>query len=259
MFDHFLEGDMSQHHVDQRPHILFIDDDEGLRTHVVQYLSEQGFMVTVKSDGSSVEAVLNESRIDLIILDVMLPGEDGLSICRRLSEAGAPPVIMLSAMGDEVDRIVGLEIGAADYLPKPCAPRELLARVRAVLRRNEHGRLAAMPKAFGGLSRLEIKFEGFRLDLVRRRLYAPNGTAIVLTNSEFCLIAVFLENPDIIMSRIELARQSGVGDPDDIDRAIDIQIGRLRRKLCSYSDFDPIETVRGYGYIFRSGPVGLRL
>jgi two-component system OmpR family response regulator len=190
------------------------------------------------------DAALGGAPIDLIVLDVMLPGEDGLSICRRLSDEGGPAIIMLSAMGGEIDRVLGLELGADDYLAKPCSPRELLARVRAVMRRQEEAR--------GGAPRRgkTYHFLGFSLDAPRRQLRAPNGTSILLTAGEFSLLSAFLDHPQRILSRdqlIELARGS---EADVFDRAVDVQISRLRRKLHSFVEQEIIRTYRGAGYLF---------
>src|SRR5258708_24926821 len=170
-------------------HILVVDDDSELRGQVVGYLREHGFQLHAAHDAASMEAALANAPIDLIVLDVMLPGEDGLSICRRLSEAGGPAIVMVSAMGDEVDRVLGLELGADDYLPKPCSPRELLARVRAVFRRLDEVR--------GGAPRRgkTYHFQGFVVDTLRRQLRAPNGTTILLTGGEFPLLIRVLGNP----------------------------------------------------------------
>jgi len=172
-----------------------------------------------------------------------MPGEDGLSICRRLAARNGPPVIMLSAMGEEVDRIVGLELGADDYLAKPCNPRELLARIRAVLRRREEGggRLSAD---------LGYSFAGFQLDMSRRQLKAPNGVLVLLTAGEFALLLAFLAHPNRVLSRDELLERARGGEADVFDRAIDVQISRLRRKLHACTERELILTYRGSGYMF---------
>ncbi len=225
------------------PQILVVDDDLELRAGIADYLGQHGYGVTQASDGPSMELALAAVPIDLIVLDLMLPGEDGLSICRRLAGEGGPAIIMLSAMGEEIDRILGLELGADDYLPKPCSPRELLARVRAVLRRREDSRKAGVPKG------KTYGFLGFRLDSVRRQLRAPDGVSILLTSGEFSLLSVFLESPQQILSRDQLIERARGGDADIFDRAIDVQISRLRRKLHACVAVEVIRTYRGAGYL----------
>jgi two-component system OmpR family response regulator len=190
------------------------------------------------------EDVLAAEPIDLIILDVMLPGEDGLSICRRLADEGGPAIVMVSAMGEEVDRVLGLELGADDYLPKPCSPRELLARVRAVFRRLDEVRGGAPRKG------RTYQFMGFIVDTLRRQLRAPNGTTILLTAGEFSLLSAFLENPQRILSRDQLLEHARGVQIDVFDRAVDVQISRLRRKLHACVDVEIIKTYRGAGYLF---------
>jgi two-component system OmpR family response regulator len=173
----------------------------------------------------------------------MLPGENGLSICRRVSGAGRPAIVILSAMGGEVDRVLGLELGADDYLPKPCSPRELLARVRAVMRRQDEASHSAPTRTQA------YQFLDFKVEVHRRKLRAPGGGAIQLTAGEFALLLTFLENPQRILSRDELLEHSRGGEPDVFDRAIDVQISRLRRKLHAYVDGEIIRTLRGVGYM----------
>ncbi len=225
-------------------HILVVDDDDALRGQVSHYLSEHGFVVHGAADARQMDTVLAGAPVDLVVLDLMLPGEDGLSICRRLSEGGGPAIIMLSAMGEEVDRILGLELGADDYLPKSASPRELLARVKAVLRRQEEVR--------GGAPRRGSAFHflGFVLDTVRRNLRAPNGTTILLTAGEYSLLRAFLDHPQRILPRDQLLDAARGEDADVFDRAIDVQISRLRRKLHAFSTGEIIKTHRGAGYLF---------
>jgi two-component system OmpR family response regulator len=226
------------------PQILVVDDDLDLRDRVSDYLTQHGYGVHGASDALSMEQALAAAPIDLIVLDVMLPGEDGLSICRRVADAGGPAIIMVSAMGEEIDRILGLELGADDYLAKPCSPRELLARVRAVLRRREDNRAGAPPKGKAYF------FLGFTLDGVRRSLRAPNGVSILLTAGEFSLLSVFLDNPQRILSRDQLIEKARGADADVFDRAVDVQISRLRRKLHDCAPQEIIKTYRGAGYMF---------
>jgi two-component system OmpR family response regulator len=226
--------------------ILVVDDDSDLREQVSGYLAEHGYEVIAAGDAKAMDEALAQGPVDLIILDVMLPGEGGLSICQRLTRNGGPAIIMVSAMGEEIDRVLGLELGADDYLPKPCSPRELLARVRAVLRRREERE--ARPGREGGGN--VYRFLGFTLDVVRRQLKSPNGSAILLTAGEFSLLSAFLEHPGRILSRDQLIDMARGGEPDVFDRAIDVQISRLRRKLKSDDDRDVIRTYRGAGYLF---------
>jgi len=225
-------------------HILVVDDDTQLREQMVGYLAEHGYLLHSAADAASMERMLAEAPIDLIVLDVMMPGEDGLSICRRLSQSGGPAIVMVSAMGEEVDRVLGLELGADDYLPKPCSPRELLARVRAVFRRLDEVRGGAPRKG------RTYQFMGFIVDTLRRQLRAPNGTTILLTAGEFSLLSAFLENPQRILSRDQLLEHARGIQIDVFDRAVDVQISRLRRKLHSCVDAEIIKTYRGAGYLF---------
>jgi two-component system OmpR family response regulator len=189
------------------------------------------------------ESAMARQAFDIIILDVMMPGEDGLSICRRLS-TGGPAILMMSALGDEVDRIIGLEVGADDYLPKPCNPRELLARVRALYRRRDGARGGA------GRPRGGYRFAGFMLDSVSHRLRDPHGVSVMLTRGEYALLSAFLERPGEVLSRDALLDQTHNDDPDTFDRAIDVQISRLRRKLSDSQAQELIRTIRGAGYKF---------
>jgi two-component system OmpR family response regulator len=223
--------------------ILIVDDDSGLREHTAAYLAEHGYEVRTAADGAEMQKVLDQADVQLVVLDVMLPGEDGLSICRKLREAGGPPVIMVSALGDDIDRILGLELGADDYVPKPCNPRELLARVRAVLRRRD-----GQGEERAGLGRT-YEFAGYRLDVVRRQLRAPNGVVVLLTAGEFSLLCAFLERPRRILSRDQLLDLARGGEAEVFDRAIDVQISRLRRKLVASSGEALIRTLRGAGYM----------
>jgi len=225
------------------PHILLVDDDAGLREQISAYLSQHSLTVLTADNAAQIDAILQAHPVQLIILDVMMPGEDGLSACRRLAESGGPPVIIMSAMGDEIDRIVGLELGADDYLAKPCSPRELLARIRSVLRRGEdRGRRDRASN--------DYEFAGYRLDVLRRQLRAPSGETVLLTEGEFGLLTAFLEAPGRILARDELIEHSKGSEADIYDRAIDVQVSRLRRKLGAGQDGDIIRTMRGSGYMF---------
>ena len=225
-------------------HVLVVDDDSQLREQVASYLAEHGFQVHAAADARSMDQILASAPIDLVVLDLMLPGEDGLSICRRLTADGGPAIIMVSAMGEEIDRVLGLELGADDYLPKPCSPRELLARVRAVFRRLEEVRGGAPRKGKA------YQFQGFVVDALRRQLKSPSGATILLTSGEFSLLSAFLDHPQRILSRDQLIEIARGHDADVFDRAVDVQISRLRRKLHACSDGEIIKTVRGAGYMF---------
>ncbi len=224
--------------------ILMVDDDPGIRDVVSDFLGKHGYKVSTAADAREMEQALARGAVDLIVLDIMLPGEDGLAVCRRIASSdGAPPIIMLSAMGEDTDRIVGLELGADDYLAKPCNPRELLARIRAVLRRAE-GRGGA--PGVGA----SCEFAGWALDLVRRELRSPQGVVVNLSSGEFSLLRVFVERPQRVLTRDQLLELARGPDSEAFDRAIDVQISRLRRKLDDGGGQDLIRTIRNEGYMF---------
>lgn len=222
--------------------LLVVDDDPALRRLTRDFLAGQGYTVHEAKDATSMRRVLSETAVDILILDIMMPGEDGLSITRGLAGQSALGIIMVSARSSEADRITGLETGADDYLPKPASPNELLARIRALQRR----RLPGSPTRRSG----DYAFENWRLDPIRRLLRDPAGTIIGLSEGEFSLLLAFVENPATILSRdalLDLARGS---DFDGYDRAIDTQVSRLRRKLSARISGDIIRTIRNEGYIF---------
>ena len=224
------------------PRVLVVDDDDGLREQICRYLGDNGFETAAAANAAAMDRALAARGFDAVVLDVMMPGEDGLSVCRRLSQAKGPAILFMSALGAELDRILGLELGADDYLAKPCSPRELLARLRAVLRRRADGaQQSRRTTAYG--------FEGYRLDLARRELTSPAGAMVALTAGEFSLLLTFLEHPRTPLSRERLSELSGVGG-DAIERAVDVQVFRLRRKL-GFSR-DVIRTLRGAGYLFHA-------
>ena len=226
------------------PQIVLVDDDPGIRDVISEFLTRHGFQVEAVPDGAGLGRALAKGKPDLVVLDVMLPGEDGLSLCRKLASADGPPVIILSAMGDDTDRIVGLELGADDYLPKPCNPRELLARIKAVLRRRNETR------SDGALS-ADCEFAGWRLDLVKRELRSPDGVMVNLSSGEFSLLRALVERPQRILTRDQLLDFARGPDSDAYDRAIDVQISRLRRKLDDgRGGADLIRTIRNEGYVF---------
>lgn len=226
-----------------RGRILVVDDDEGLRELLVRYLSDNGYEAAGVGDGQAMKRHLSSHLVDLLLLDVMLPGEDGLTLARGLGSRGGPPIIMLSARGEEVDRIVGLEVGADDYLPKPFSHRELLARVAAVLRRRQ-------PAAASGRLR---RFGPFEVDLDAHRLMR-NGEEIELSGAEFALLKVLVENPDRVFSRDALVELLKGYERAPFDRMVDVRVTRLRRKI----EPDPahpvyLRTVWGEGYLFSPG------
>ncbi len=220
--------------------LALVDDDEALRCEIAEYLRSHGFVVLDAPDVAGLESFLARHPVHLIILDLMLPGEDGLSACKRLSHGKGPPILMLSAMADDVDRILGLELGADDYLGKPVNPRELLARIRAMLRRR------SLPDA---APQQGYMFAGFRLELARRRLTAPDRSTIMLTPGEFSLLTALLQNPARVLSRDQLLDHARGEGAEVFDRAIDVQISRLRRKLQGASGGEVIRTHRGLGYM----------
>jgi two-component system OmpR family response regulator len=224
--------------------ILVVDDDPDLRKLIGDFLVGHGYRVEVAENAAAMRVSLAKQRPDLVILDVMMPGEDGLSAARRLITEGGPPVIMLSALGSDTDRIIGLEVGADDYLPKPCNPRELLARVRAVLRR----RAAPAPEG-APTDSARYEFAGWRLDLMRRELRDPAGTFINLSDGEFALLRTFVEHPQRVLSRDQLIDITRGRNIEVYDRAIDSQISRLRRKLNERVEAELIRTVRNEGYM----------
>ena len=226
--------------------ILIIDDDARLRELLLRYLGEQGFSVKAVGDGSALDKALLLNRYHLLVLDLMLPDEDGLAILRRLRAAGENvPVILLTARGDEIDRIIGLEMGADDYLPKPFNPRELVARIQAVLRRKGTQAIGA-PEG----SEKTVSFSDFELNLATRAL-SRAGVPITLTTGEFALLKVLVTHPRIPLSRDKLMELARGRDHDPFDRAIDVQVSRLRKLI----EADParprfIQTVWGHGYVF---------
>jgi two-component system OmpR family response regulator len=225
-------------------HVVIVDDDAKLRALTGEYLQNHGFRVSTAESGAVLRQILKRDGADIIVLDVMMPGEDGLSIARSL--AGLPDVgiIMVSALGSETDRIVGLEVGADDYLPKPLSPRELVARIRAVMRRRQ---LTQSANNWRGTSLL---FEGWRCDTAKATLFDPGDVLVSLSQGEFALLRVFLENAQRILSRDHLLQLYRSSESDAFDRAIDSQVSRLRRKLGTRSELEFIRTVRQEGYMF---------
>lgn len=226
-------------------HIAVVDDEPDLRDSVREYLADQGYAVSVAADGEALRALMRERPVDLVLLDINMPGEDGLSIARYLRDRGPVSIIMLTANRDTIDRVVGLEVGADDYVAKPFDLRELLARVRAVLRR-------AAPQA-GTTATLghEVRFGQCILNLDSHKLYDLNGAEVAMTAMEFDLLKTFVEHPGRVLSRDQLLDLAHSAEMAPFDRSIDMRIGRLRRKI----EPDPkiprtLKTVRGAGYIF---------
>ena len=220
--------------------LLVVDDDRDIRLLLANSLGARGYRVETAASARDMDQILARMQVDLVILDIMMPGEDGLSACRRIARPDGPEIILLSALGEEHDRVLGLEVGAGHYLPKPCSPREILATVRAALRR----RGAAAPSVA-----LQYHFEGWRIDLGSHELFDPEGVLVGLTDGEFAVLRVFIERPRRVLSREALLAAARGPDSDAYDRAIDVQVSRLRRKLRSSGD-EIIRTVRNEGYLF---------
>lgn len=222
--------------------ILVVDDDAQILELVARFLRSCGFTVRTARDGGDMTATLAERQVDLIVLDLMLPGTNGLDLCRELRKTSSVPVVMLTAKGDDVDRITGLEIGADDYLAKPFNPRELLARVNAVLRRT------AANLTQPGRRHRGFGFAGWKLDVLKRELTRSDGVVVDLSAGEFDLLVTFLEAPQRVLSRDYLLDTARNRELEPFDRAIDVQVSRLRRKIEDGGEL--IKTVRGAGYIF---------
>jgi DNA-binding response OmpR family regulator len=228
-------------------HVLAIDDDPSVRQMIVDYLGDNDIQVTALSSGQAIADVMTRHTIDLLILDLKLPGEDGMQIARNLRAGSDIPIIMLTGRKDEADRVMGLELGADDYLTKPFSPRELLARIRALLRRSRAHETVA-----DGLSRIRAyRFAGWELNVRLRRLKSPQGQTIPTTNSEFNLLVAFLAAPQRVLSREQLLERSRLHDDEVYDRSVDVQVGRLRRKIePKGTRTQLIRTERGAGYVF---------
>jgi len=230
------------------PHILVVDDDREIRDLLARFLVKHGLRVTTARDGAEMRKALDDWKIDLVVLDLMMPGEDGLSLTRWLRAQGTPvPIIMLTAMGEDTDRIVGLEMGADDYLPKPFNPRELLARIKAVLRRMQN----PPPPSDNHSGGIRLRFNGWTLDISTRDLESEDGVVVSLSAGEFDLLQAFVEHPRRVLSRDQLLDLARGRTAVPFDRSIDIQVSRLRRKLGDDAK-EPqlIKTVRGGGYLF---------
>ncbi|MCE9522152.1 MAG: response regulator [Alphaproteobacteria bacterium] len=234
---------------DTSPHVLIVDDHRDIRDALSRYLQDNGLKVTMAESAASARRVLSQREIDLMVLDIMMPGEDGLSLCRSVREHRRTPVILLSARSEELDRIIGLEVGADDYVTKPFSPRELLARIHAVLRRTNE-----LPPGQRPRTGVRMRFGAWVLHGPERQVVGRDGVVVSLSSTEFALLATFLEHPHIVLTRDQLLdRIKGRGADDVFDRSVDTQISRLRRKL----EDDPrnprlIKTSWGAGYLFAS-------
>jgi DNA-binding response OmpR family regulator len=233
------------------PHVIALDDDADVRRMIAEYLGENDVRVTTVATGAELASAMARELVDLVILDLRLPGEDGMQIARKLRDESAIPILMLTGRVEEADRVMGLELGADDYLTKPFSPRELLARIRALLRRAR-----AQATVTETMAKVRAyRFAGWELNIGLRKLKSPRGDTVELTNGEFRILTAFLSAPQRVLSRDQLLELSRVHNAEVYDRAIDIQILRLRRKI----EADParprfIVTERGAGYVF-SAPV----
>lgn len=233
-------------------HILIVDDDRDIRTLLADYLEKQGLRCTTAADGREMKSALERHRVDLIVLDIMMPGEDGLTLCRNLRAGGGTqantPVLMLTARDEDMDRILGLEMGADDYLAKPFVPRELFARIRAILRRAR----ALPPNLEGGPSEhaTELRFANWRLDTTARHLIDQHGTIVPLSGAEYRLLGVFLAHPQRVLNRDQLMEFTQGREADVFDRSIDLLVSRLRQRLGDNAR-EPgiIKTIRSEGYV----------
>lgn len=227
-------------------HILVVDDDPQIRLLVSRFLQRHGYHVSGAADGKGMRDVMARSPIDLIVLDVMLPGESGFELCRMVRETTPVPIIMLTARGDEGDRIAGLDVGADDYVTKPFSSGELLARVRALLRRMRNRLASSDPRGSD-----VVRFDGWTLDLRQRELTSPQGVLVDLSSGEFDLLVAFIDHANRVLSREMLMELAKTRTADPFDRTIDVQVSRLRRKLASREDDSGIiKTIRGAGYMF---------
>jgi two-component system OmpR family response regulator len=235
--------------MDSAPHIAVVDDHREIRDLVGKYLTKHGYRVSTAENGLTLRRLLERSAFDLIVLDIMMPGEDGLSLCRHVRSTTEIPVILLTAMTDETDRIIGLELGADDYLGKPFNPRELLARIKAVLRR-----VTSLPPQKGGSKAKQLKFDRWQLDVGRRELLGSDGVAVPLSTAEYRLLCAFLDHAGLVLTRDQLLDLTVGRSAELFERSIDNQVSRLRKKI----ELDPktpalIKTHWGGGYCFSAG------
>ena len=226
-------------------HILVVDDDADIRDLLSEYLDRQGFRVSTAAEGRSMRVALGRSAPDLIVLDLMLPGDDGLTLCREVRSKSDVPIIMLTAKTEEIDRVVGLEMGADDYVAKPFSPRDLLARIKSILRRSR-----ALPVNLRPDDARAIAFAGWRLEIPTRTLISPESVAVPLSGTDFRLLRIFLDHPNRVLNRDQLMDMTQARDAGPFDRSIDLQVSRLRKRL-NDNPKEPalIKTSRGEGYV----------
>jgi two-component system OmpR family response regulator len=230
--------------VEPSPHVLVVDDSADIREPLARYLNRKGLRATTASGGVELRKLLKSNAFDLVVLDIMMPGEDGLSLCRFLRDTSETPIILLTAMVDETDRVVGLELGADDYVTKPFSPRELLARIRAVLRRSK------APNSRDVVPAKLYRFDGWRLDALRRELMGRDEVAVPLSTAEFRLLTVFLQRPQMVLSREQLLDLTAGRSLEPFERSIDNQVSRLRKKIePDAKNPTIIKTVWGGGYV----------
>ena len=234
------------------PHILLVEDDPEISRSLSHSLAECGFTISCAASAAAMDPVLESTKVDLVLLDVMLPGEDGLSICRRIRTTSAIPIIMLTALSEEMERVVGLEVGADDYVGKPFSTRELIARIRALLRRS------GGDQRFSLASSQVLVFDGWEIDPATRQVRNPRGVHVQLTSAEFDLLLAFCRNPHRVLSREQLLELTHGGLAGPIERSVDVHVSRIRQKI-ERDPHDPalIKTVRLGGYIF-TGKVSFR-
>jgi two-component system, OmpR family, response regulator len=231
--------------MERTDHILIVDDDAEIRNLLGRYLEKNGLRTTAVGDGRAMWQALDRGAFDLLVLDVMLPGDDGLTLCRTLRARSDIPIIMLTARGEETDRIVGLEMGADDYLAKPFSARELLARIKVILRRAR-----SLPRNLQPEEQRTIRFGDWSLDTVHRHLISPSGIVTPIGGAEYRLLRIFLVHPNRVLSRDQLVELTQGRAADALDRSIDVQVSRLRRRLeDATGDHAMIRTVRGEGYV----------
>jgi len=232
-------------HAEQQKRILVVDDDEDIRNLLKEYLEKNGFVVVTAADGQQMRQYWPHERLDLIVLDIMMPGDDGFTLCKEVRARSRIPIIMLTAGSDETDRIIGLELGADDYVGKPFNPRELLARIKAVLRRYDES-----PDSSPLDARQRLRFGNWLLDLTNRELIDANGNAHSLNGADFNLLRLFVSRPGEVLSRDDLSNELRGRDSSPFDRSIDVQVSRLRSRLNDDGKSPQlIKTVRGAGYI----------
>jgi len=231
--------------METRDQVLVVDDDAEIRSLLRDYLQKNGYRATAVENGRAMWAAFAAAKPDIVVLDVMLPGDDGLTLCRDLRAQSQVPIIMLTARGEETDRIVGLELGADDYLPKPFNPRELLARIKSILRRTR-----ALPENLLPDEVRLMNFAGWTLEMVTRNLHSPSGVVVALSGTEFRLLRIFLAHPNRVLTRDQLIDLMLSRDATPFDRSIDVQVSRLRHRLNDDAAQPAIiKTVRGQGYV----------